>query len=765
VGDGVLSLVWEGAPVDGTPVTGYRLVWPGGVIDDLSGAARQATITGLDNYTIYDFTLTARNAMGWSEQVALTSGQPSGRPTGLTGVTVSSSSLGGQVELALTWPVAGPNGPGPVTYMVTRSGGPQGTVSFGPLSGTSLVDRVDYDGSDLVYEITATNASGGPEHTAGPVRTDFHAVSPPDPWLAGSLIALPTGQSGQAKLTLVVPPSHGGASQLTLIQGPTGSLVSPGPNGGQVERIVDGFTDGVDTAVQVKLCNEDGQCQVSSVVYVRTFGQLVTPVVTAWPHGSYGDHQVCARATAQAMGAGASLVLRSSTGPKTAPSTGTGALDSGELCVDAGGQEITVTFTAVLVSDPTTPARSDPTPGTAQATTPKDPKPVLETPTFTTDRGGLGNFLVCATAHGDGRGYPASLYVSNNIDSTRSDTVSGDNALHTTKLCINMGGPGQQATFTAHLSTGVTDPPRTDAPNGTVTVTSSAYPLQTPAIQANTPGSTGDYRVCAQAQGEGQGTPAKLYITSSNGQTSPVDKGSEDLVVPNWCVTTDPAQTITFTAHLDNDSDATPRPNKTDTADATAPNPPPAFAQPTITTRVPGGAGDYRLCFTASANAAGYAAKLTVTVDQSGKGPWSTSYGTGTLSLGETCFDLGKASTTATFTATVTSQVPDRADASKTATAKTPGPAPYITAYKGSHHSGSASDIFFIGIETHNFPGNVTCKVTDSYVGGGFNSTGTWGANQKKQSGSYIQVTSSAWVVVHCWGSGADVTSGHLSVK
>ncbi|MDR1212769.1 MAG: fibronectin type III domain-containing protein [Propionibacteriaceae bacterium] len=759
VGDGALSLVWDPAPVDGTPVTGYRLVWPGGVIDDLDGSARQATVTGLDNYTIYDFTLTARNVMGWSEQVALTSGQPSGRPTGLTGVTVSPSSLGGQVELALTWPVALPNGPGPVTYMVTRSGGPQGTVSFGPLSSTSLVDRVDYDGSDLVYEITATNASGGPEHTAGPVRTDFHAVSPPDPWLAGSLTVVPTGQSGQAKLTLVVPPSHGGASQLTLIQGPGGSLVSPGPNGGTVERVVSGFTDGYDTAVQVKLCNEDGQCQISSIVYVSTFGQLVTPVVTAWPHGSYGDHQVCAQANAEAMGAGASLVLRSSNGYVSEPRTGPNALFSGDFCVDAGGQEITITFTATLTSDPTNPTRPNPTPGTAQATTPKDPKPPLEKPVLEVILGGLGDHLVCATAHGDGRGYPASLYVSNSFDSTRSATVSGDNALNTTKLCVDPGGPGVQVTFTAHLSTGVTDPPRANAPDVTITATSSANPLLTPTIQANTPGTTGDYRVCASAQGNGQGTPAKLYITSSNGQTSTTDSGSGALSVSNWCITVDPSQTITFTAHLDNDFSAAPRDNKTATASATAPNPPPAFATPGIVARADSGYSGYGVCFNASGQAAGYPAQLKVTVNLSGAGPWQTSYGTGYLGLNEICFDTGKPSTTFTFTVTLTSQAGDRADATNTAMIKTL-PAPSITVYKGAK---ATVDSYYIGIYTHDFPGNVTCQVVDHSGGVDFAATGTWGPNQRKDSGSHlIQFGSGVWVKVRCWSGAINFTSDKL---
>jgi hypothetical protein len=88
--------------------------------------------------------------------------------------------------------------------------------------------------------------------------------------------------------------------------------------------------------------------------------------------------------------------------------------------------------------------------------------------------------------------------------------------------------------------------------------------------------------------------------------------------------------------------------------------------------------------------------------------------------------------------------------------------APFITVYQGGHHSGSSSDIYFIGIETHNFPGKVTCQVTDSYIGGGFLSKVTLGENQRKDSGSYMQMAPDAWVVIRCWGDGIDITSGEL---
>ncbi|MDR1387584.1 MAG: fibronectin type III domain-containing protein [Propionibacteriaceae bacterium] len=750
VGDGTVLLEWEPAPVDGTPVTNYRLVWPGGVIDDISGAERRIVVSGLDNYTSYVFALTARNGHGWSESTALAEGQPSGRPTGLDGVSVSSTNLGHEVQLALSWPVAQPNGPGPVTYQVTRWGGAD-VVVFPPQSSTSLVDQVAFDGSELTYQITASNATGGPDHTAGPVETYFHAISPPAAWEPGSLMVRPTGRSGEAVLELEVPPSHGGAARIELIQGP-GTLNTPQPNGGRHVQTISGFIDGVETAVQIRLCNELGQCSDSSVGYVTTFGQLATPTLRVWQHGSYGDHLLCAEAQVQAMGADASLTLRASNGSQAQPSQGPGDLVT-EFCADAGGPELALTFTASVSSGPTTPARSNPTPATAQIKTPKDPTPPLAQPTLTTRQGGVGDTEVCATAHGHGNGHPARLYLTNDRDSVSTAPVSGSGALNSAEQCFDPGRSGVAVVFTAHLETDPTDPPRTDAPTGSVTLVSSAQPLQPPAVQARAPGSIGDYRVCASAQGDGQGTPAKLYLTSSNGATSAAVSGSGALAAPEWCVQANPAQTITFTAHLDNDSAATPRPDQTATANATAPDAPPPFAKPTITVRA---ASNNKACFTASAAAGDYPAQLTVSNSKNSQ-TWVTGASSGNLSLSESCVDAGSTASV-TFTATLTSQVAGRADASASATLKMPR----ITASKGGNLH---DNVYYIRVTTSDLPRSVTCKLTDSTYVHDFTSTISLGPNDSGQTNSRIEVVSGVWVKVRCWGGDFELTSGQIPIK
>ncbi|MDR1212508.1 MAG: fibronectin type III domain-containing protein [Propionibacteriaceae bacterium] len=715
VGDGTVSLIWDPAPVDGTPVTGYRLDWPGGSVL-LPGDQTSVTVTGLDNYTIYDFALTARNVMGWSEQVALTSGQPSGRPVCQGVLTIQPDDLADEARVNLSWSAADANGPGPVTYTLRRSG--QGEVAFGPLGALHWTDQVAYDGTSYHYVLEASNATGGPDHTCT-LERDFSAVGVPAAWGGASLTVVPTGQDGQAKLTLEVPPSRGAVSELTLVGWPGVSLTSPGPNGGRIEQLIDGLPNGVPTPIQVQLCNENrSPCQTSPTRNVTVFGQLATPQVTAWPHGSYGDHLLCARASADARGATASLRLRASNGATSTTDSGIGDLAVSDWCVDAGAEETTLTFTAELQTGPTTPVRPDPTPGTAQATTPKDPKPPLQAPTLTPRQGGVGDTEVCATGHGDGRGYPANLYVSNSLNGDRTATVSGNGALNASELCVDPGYPGAQVTFTAHLSTGLTDPPRTDAPDASVTLTASASPLPTPTIQVNVPGLTGDYRVCAQAQGDGRGTPAKLYITSSTGQTSPTVTGSGALSAANWCVTVNPAQYVTFTAHLDNDSAATPRPNQTATATGAAPPPPPAFTQPALTVYMGGSLSAPKVCAEASGDARGYNATLTITNNKTGD-TWRSPEGTGALSVPGRCISVAN-NVAVTFTATLSSSVSGRPDVSHSVSITSYDYSPSVSIGLSGNSVGDCGDglpCYSLLVSSNGFPsGTLNCTLVRNNV-------------------------------------------------
>jgi hypothetical protein len=728
VGDGTVSLVWEPAPVDGTPVTGYRLDWPGGSLQ-LSGDQTSVTVSGLDNYTIYDFALTARNIMGWSDQVSLTSGQPSGRPVCQGVLTIQPDDLADEARVNLSWSAADANGPGPVTYALRRSG--QGEVGFGPLSGLRWTDQVAYDGTSYHYVLEASNATGGPDHTCT-LERDFSAIGLPAAWGGASLTVVPTGQDGQAKLTLEVPPSRGAVSELTLVGWPGVSLTSPGPNGGRIEQLIDGLPNGVSTPIQVQLCNENRTpCQTSPTRNVTVFGQLATPQITAWPHGSYGDHLLCASATADGRGAEASLRLRTSDGALSDVVGGIGEMAISEWCVDAVTEETTLTFFAEMQSSPTTPGRPNPMSGMAQATTPKDPKPPLLAPTLTTRQGDVGDTEVCATGHGDGRGYPANLYISNSFTGARSATVSGNGTLNTSELCVDPGTPGAQVTFTAHLATGLTDPPRTDAPDGTVTLVSSALPLLSPDITAERHGDTPDYGVCARAQGNGRGTMARLYLTSSTGSQSDAVVGTGSLVTVTWCLLVEPSTTVTFTAHLEDASTDTPRPATTNTASATSAPPPPTFFQPTLNVWASGSTGNQEVCASASGDARGYTSTLTLSNNKNGSK--ITKQGSGSLSTGNLCVSAGFGATV-TFTVVLHSEVAGRPDSSKSASITAPPDySPSVSLRLSSASVGSCSDglaCYSLWVSSGGFPnGTLNCTLVNNNVGHGVRSW-TQPANQ-----------------------------------
>ncbi|MDR1386496.1 MAG: fibronectin type III domain-containing protein [Propionibacteriaceae bacterium] len=766
VGDGTVALEWAPAPVDGTPVTAYHLAWPGGSVQ-LPADQRSFEVVGLDNYTIYDFALTAENRMGRSHLTATTSGQSSGRPVCHGGLTIQPDDLADQARVNLSWSAADANGPGPVTYRVVRAG--RGEAGSGALDALHWTDQVVYDGTAYHYTLQASNATGGPAHTCT-LEGDFSAVGVPAAWGANSLTVVPTGQDGQAKLIMEVPPARGASSNLTLIGWPGVHLTSPGPDGGHIEVIVDGLPNGLPTAIQVQLCNENGNpCQNSPTRSVTVFGQLTTPQVSARLHGSYGDHQLCASASASAHGATATLSLRASKGSTVVSQTSQTGIDGlaiTDWCVDAGAEETTLNFVATLSSGPTNPTRPDPASAQASATTLKDPKPPLLQPTLTTRQGGVGDHVVCATAHGDGRGYPASLYVVNSYDNNRTATVSGNNGLNTSELCVNPGTPGQAVTFTAYLTTGVTDPPRDDAPAGQVTLVSSALPLLTPDVPVWARGGTPDYGVCASASGDGRGTPAKLYLTSSIGGQSAVATGSNVIQTGTWCVDATPGATVVFTAHLEDNSTTTPRPAVTNTGAVTAPPPPPAFAAPALTVRQHGGTGDQQVCASASGQAGGFGATLTITNNRT-SASWGSGTGTGALSVAEHCVSAGFG-VTVTFTATLHSTVSPRADAIRSASVTAPNDYhPSVSIKLRSTSSGLCTDnnpCYPLLVTTSGFPGTVNCTLVQNNVG---HSQRTWtqGANETNHNAGFSFGRINTKAEVSCTSGSYTATSGYVNLS
>ncbi|MFV0451706.1 MAG: Ig-like domain-containing protein [Propioniciclava sp.] len=338
---GTLRLSWSPPVFDGSEVTDYVISF-GGRTRTVPGSATSTTVSGLDNNAVYTFTILARNRAGISEEPASTTGQSSGRPV-MSGLTVTGSDLGSTARVYVSWPAADPQGPRPVTYNVTRTGG-SGTQRWTGLRGTTLGDTVSYDGTAYRYAVTATNATGGSAHTSAAVSRTFRATGTPGGW--GSWSARATGSNGTITLSYTVPPSRG-ASSVVRLHGAGGTrTLSPGrltTSTSFSDVDISGLTNGQNYALQLEVCNES-RCTRSGTVSVTPYGRLSDPSLNV----SVSGDQVTWRATGSGNGRNATLAVNDGRGTSTR--SGSGSISLGPTTRTVGYQE-TVTVTAT-VSDP-----------------------------------------------------------------------------------------------------------------------------------------------------------------------------------------------------------------------------------------------------------------------------------------------------------------------------------------------------------------------------------------------------------------------------
>lgn len=341
--DGSLTLSWSPAQNEGSAVNAYLITYGGNSVT-VPGEATSTTVRGLNNNANYTFSIVARNDAGVSQQPASTSGQSSGRPR-MGGINVAASDLGATAQVTVSWPSADAQGPRPLTYTLTRSGGSAEAKSWSGLTGTSVADRVPYDGSTYTYSVTATNATGGEGHTSASVSRTFKAVGKPAAW--GGWSARATGTNGQLALTYSVPPSRGGSSTVTLI-GAGGNRTLAQGSGTSATSFngveIGGLSNGTSYGMQLRVCNENNACSTSARVSATPYGPLDDPGLSLSKSGD--------KVTWQASGAGngRTASLRVSE-PGGQPSTqGPGSLSLGPTTRTVG-YEKSITVTATL-SDP-----------------------------------------------------------------------------------------------------------------------------------------------------------------------------------------------------------------------------------------------------------------------------------------------------------------------------------------------------------------------------------------------------------------------------
>jgi len=365
---GSVQLSWGATQGEGTAPTMFHLTWDGLVTPvSVNGSDSTYTPTGLDNNNPYKFTIVAENEAGLSHSPITVMGQSSCRPIWQgAGLTVEPHDMGDTAQITVRWPDTVAEGPDPVTYTVTRTG-PDGTKIFAPTTENSLGDTGDeitYDGQTYTYHVTATNATGGPDHTSDELSASFDAYSSPASWASPDDVSVEaTGVNNQVRVHVNSFPRYRDASghvNYTL----TGTCASPAPHScvmtgeltsSNASADVNGLVNGASVSVDFQAVNTRSLTNnpLTIVLGNGSFGDLLAPSLSAVT-GS--GRTVCYSASGDGNGRGAVLVVTADNGIGEVYRSST--LTVSNRCVDALTWDTQITFTAHLESVPTTPGRS-----------------------------------------------------------------------------------------------------------------------------------------------------------------------------------------------------------------------------------------------------------------------------------------------------------------------------------------------------------------------------------------------------------------------
>jgi len=311
VGDGQVTLTWQPAQVDGTPVTGYEVEIsppPAGQQQiQPVGVTTSHAFTGLANGTTYTLNVLAVNAEGngpWSVGV---SAVPYGKPLTMAAPTATGAPVPDPTTtraIQVTWPAAqgtAANGR-PVTsytvyeYSSSSSGGPWTQVSTSTVDGstTTATFTVNNDSSWYEYTVTATNLAGvsaqSPQSSPG-----VQAAAPPN--APTNVTATATGQANTISVSFTVPAANAkqikdveyginASSESGTINGPftTGSTATFTLTSALNSQIANGKA----VTVYLAACNDAGLCSswAGPTAQVTPYQPIAAPAVTAAASGT-----------------------------------------------------------------------------------------------------------------------------------------------------------------------------------------------------------------------------------------------------------------------------------------------------------------------------------------------------------------------------------------------------------------------------------------------------------------------------------------------
>ena len=392
--NGTLQLSWTRPHFNGTAVKRYDVTWPGGGHASVSGNG--LTATGLSNDTIYTFRVIAVNALGPGPAATVT-GQSAGAPRApaTPRFTWANSADSSTRAVRVSWSADDPNGPGPTTYTLQRSGGGTVTVCSHVTATSCTDDGIGNDGTIYTYRVTAANADAATDAAAhtSPLSPGATMTAAATPSPIRNFSATATGQDGRATLHFDAPRSNGASSTVTCTRNGSNCGTWTFPTGGRsgVTETVSGLPNGITSTLSLVDCNGSSgagagnPCDGSVSANVTAYGPMKNLVISTSASGQTVNFTV----SVDPNGKAANVTVRTS---KRTQSFSTGVGQWSWSSSDTMGYSKTDTISVTVSS----PGRTSLSKSKSQ-TTPAAPPPTVSI-TASQGANGVGTVGDCTDA-------------------------------------------------------------------------------------------------------------------------------------------------------------------------------------------------------------------------------------------------------------------------------------------------------------------------------------------------------------------------------
>ena len=195
-------LSWSAPANNGGASVDYYLVYQNGIMVK-NVTATSATITGLNDGTLYSYTVAAHNSAGLGDQSSVVQATPYTTANAPTGLGV----IAGNGQVTLNWTAAKVDGGSAVDYYIVSQ---DGTALPYQLPGPSANITGLVNGQTYLFTVAGHNQAGISSQSNAKTATPFASAQSPS-----GLTAVP----GNSKITLnwTVPLSNGGSPILDYV--------------------------------------------------------------------------------------------------------------------------------------------------------------------------------------------------------------------------------------------------------------------------------------------------------------------------------------------------------------------------------------------------------------------------------------------------------------------------------------------------------------------------------------------------------------------